>query len=717
MTPDLEPASRAPFFSFVGLLAASLVFISLFLVLGKDFKSGSDYFIRRYRFVVDAAEVMKKTGDASETLNRENPNSPEHTTASAPAAPESTDAPPFREIIIGNSKKDSHITIADTDAGNAHLKLTLMPDNFVVRNISRGKKVDINGKYLNKPTLQEGDRVILNGKDTIRVVRINKQYPLGRSIKLAIGKNVAAGEVNKEHFVTLYTLLNKTVMIKYARTGEILTGLNELILPGKRPGGAAVLSYEPKRYFLGMNIYYIIVFLAVLLLSSGIYLYLKNRFSGALLLLMMVSLSFFSGVVPPSTQIVTAGCFIPFIIFGFIRKRGKIRGGWLVVIIFAAIFTFPEMLRMDGSFTIQYFNAGKHSISIAKKSGSFQLEDGGQTLAYNQPHRIILGHTSYRLLVSPKEIILEPMDPGKIKAAPDFNGIISDTNLVKPGSNYIYLKYPHHFPLVTAAKAAGQKSLVVNDKKGNFLVMTKSGNRNYNSYRLGLILFIIVPFWLFLGVDLYGIPIPFSRFKKPVFRMGLLNADNAVIFHLVYFMLGLGYVIFGALALYNTGMWDNFQKYRSQGLPLFVGLFFASLVLSRYNRWLIFLYRVTIQKRFHVPFLIAVLLVLPLNYSKYFLYGGILYFILLFFFRLRKEIVYEYKNASSYPLNLKAVIEKPISDFEESGNRRIFFGLGKVLYNKGWNYLLVSDLLLMLALFFIVLQIFLGSELGVSVGG
>jgi cell division protein FtsW (lipid II flippase) len=43
--------------------------------------------------------------------------------------------------------------------------------------------------------------------------------------------------------------------------------------------------------------------------------------------------------------------------------------------------------------------------------------------------------------------------------------------------------------------------------------------------------------------------------------------------------------------------------------------------------------------------------------------------------------------------------------------------LGKVLYHQGWNYIIVSDLLLLLSLFFIVLQVFLGGELGVSVAG
>ena len=190
-----------------------------------------------------------------------------------------------------------------------------------------------------------------------------------------------------------------------------------------------------------------------------------------------------------------------------------------------------------------------------------------------------------------------------------------------------------------------------------------------------------------------------------------------MIYQWVYFMLGLGYVVFGALALYNNSYFKNFEKYRTRALPLFVALFFLSLILSQYNRWLVFLYRVMKQKKFHVPLMVGILLILPVNYSRLFLYAGILFLIFVFAFRLRRDLVYEYKNAQSFSLNIKSIIEKIISGFEEKANRQIFFGLGGVLDRNGWNYLLVSDLLLLLALFFIVLQLFLGGELGVSVAG
>lgn len=182
-------------------------------------------------------------------------------------------------------------------------------------------------------------------------------------------------------------------------------------------------------------------------------------------------------------------------------------------------------------------------------------------------------------------------------------------------------------------------------------------------------------------------------------------------------MLALGYVMFGALALYDNSYFKNFSKFRDSALPLFVVLFLGFLLLSRYNRFLVFLYRVFRQKMYHIPFLIALILVLAANYSLVFLIAGVVYFIFVFGFRLRRGIAHEYKNAHSYPLNIKKIIETPVCSFETRENKRLFFGLGGILNKKGWNCLLIADLLLLLALFFIVLQLFLGGEVGVSLGG
>jgi cell division protein FtsW (lipid II flippase) len=710
--PTVDGESPSLFHSFTGMALITIVVISFLFLLAGDFKLDSNYFIEKYDFKME---------------------------------------PDKKEIIIGNSKEDSDVTIENNSSDNAHLRLILNEKDFSLQNISEKRQVDLNGRYLNKLILKPGDEIEINGKEKLKVLKINRQYPLGRSLEVSI-KSPGQG---KAVVVTLHTLLNKPFVIKYRETRWISPGLNKILLPARGEKSIASIVYEPSRYFLGMNIYYMIVFFTIILLSIGIYLYLKNRFNGALLLLLIFSLPFMSGYVSPVIEIFIILVFIPFIIY--IQKKrvgqsGGSKSAWnwgtvLLVIAFAAISIFPLMLRMDGDFAFQYYDfSRKDTIQVTRGKETFQLDDIKKTLVYDKTHTIILGHTTYEMKVTRDHLSLIPLDPEKIKISSNYKAIICDLTGVMPGYNYIYLKYPHQFDPLPAEAAANKNRLSIIDQKGSSIQLSRIVNKNYAHYLQGLVFFIIIPFWLFLVfnfVDLtaliksYNLKNPNSKTnsnekllrgvqgggfleKSPPGCRGqksLFNADNLGIYQFVYFMLGLGYVVFGALALYNNNYIENFEKYRDQALPLFVGIFFLSLILSRYNRWLIFLYRVIIQKKFHVPLIIGMVLILLVNYGKVFLYVGLLYLIFVFLIRLRRDIYYEFKQARSYPVDIKRIIEKPIASFEDKANQGILFGLGRVLNNRGWNYLLVSDLLLLLALFFIVLQIFLGGELGVAVAG
>jgi cell division protein FtsW (lipid II flippase) len=658
--------------SFIGMLLTTIVLVSFFFFLSGDFQSDSNFFIERYNVKIE---------------------------------------PDKKEIIIGNSKEDSDITLENASSDKAHLRLLLAENNFFLQNVSDNKKVDLNGRYLNKLVLKEGDEIEIRGKEKIKVLKINRQYPLGRSIRVSIK---GPGQ-EKDQVVNLHTLLNKPFLIQYQRTPRISTGLNKIRIPGRLKKSAAVISYEPNRQFLGLNIYYMIVFFVILLLSTGIFLYLKNRFNGAVLLLLMSFLPFMAGVVSLVVQGIITLAFLPIIFY--VRKRRNIPWSWgeaLLILLFAAVFVLPHMLRMDGDFTFRYYDfSEKESIQVTRGKETFQLKDLRKKMSYDKKHHLVLGHTAYELYVTKDKLSLIPLNPEKIRISPHYRAIICDLNQVAPGNDYIYLKFPHQFEPIPAAATAGKKRLIVTDDNGSSITLSKIVNENYKLYLRGLGFFIIIPFCLFWLISHVGLRIG----KERSFRLKLFNLTNFVIYNFVYFMLGLGYIIFGALALYNNSYLRNFEKYRTQALPLFVCLFFLALVLSRYNRWLVLLYRIIKQKKFHVPLIVGVALLLLVNYHRIFLYVSILFLIFVFLIRLRKDIIYEYKNAHSSPLNIKTVIEKTISSFEKPDNQRIFFGLGRTLNNMGWNYLLVSDLLLLLALFFIILQVFLGSELGVAVAG
>ncbi|MCU0288088.1 MAG: FtsW/RodA/SpoVE family cell cycle protein [Acidobacteria bacterium] len=677
-----EPAStnstnQSPMPSFIAMGLITITLISLFLMLGKDFKSDTNYFIERYDYKIK---------------------------------------PQQKEIIIGNAKDLSDITIENDSSAPTHVRLTLNTADFSIRNISQTKKVDVNGRYLNKLVIKENDEIELMGRDKIRVLKINNQYPLGRSLEVSIhGPGLTGNDP-----VFLHTLLNKPFLIKYHanENAGMAMGLNSLSLPGQPGKTMAYINCEPNRFFLGMNIYYIIVFFAICLLTISIFLYLKNRFNGALLLLMMASLPFMAGAVSWLIQLIIVAVFIPFILY--VQNKRKLDWNWKAItpaILFVVIFILPLALRMDGDFTIQYYDSSQgDSLKITRGTESFLLEDIEKSLAYNQKHTIILGHTPYELLISGTNLSLTPLGPEKIKFTPGFKAIISDLTEVKPNENYIYLDFPHRFNTIPAAAAVGKERLNVSgfeEETGNSLVLSRIINENYSYFTNGFIFYILIPFWLFWFINYFDCTIG----GKGLSRLKLFDNYNVMIYQFVFFMLGLGYIIFGGLALYNNYYLDGFQKYRGSGLPFFVGLFLLSLVLSRYNRPLIFLYRIFTQKKYYVPLIAGIIILLPLNYSKIFLFAGLLFLAWVFLIRLRKDIYYEYRNTQGYPLNIKHVLEKTIAGFENEEHKNIFFGLGKVLNNNGWNYLITADLFLLLALFFIVLQVFMGSELGVSAGG
>jgi len=692
-----HPPSRLRIF--LGSTLVTIFLLSLFTLLGKDFKTGSDFFITAYNYQV---------------------------------------VPEKKEILIGNSAEVADIALENNSCDDAHLRLILDENNFYLQNISRRKQVDLDGQYLNKLNLRVGDDIEINGRERLKVLKINPQFPLGRSLLMEM---TSPGQEKPVRF-SLHTLLNKRIFLQYQKTGShrVVTGIDRIALPGPQSKSLAVISYRPSRFFFGFNSYYFIVVLIVILISTGVYLYLKNRFNGALLLLFLLSLPFMAGYVPVKQQIILILVFIPVIIR--VLRRRRINGGeelpfwnWsasLLIFLFIVVNGFPYLLRMDGDFTLQYHDLSQsNSLRLIRDQKSFDLRDYKKKLNYNKNYRIILGHTGYLLNLNPVSLSLKPIDPEKIKIPPKYNAIINNLDQVTAGNDFLYLKYPARFTPIPARAVPLKKNLTISNRRGDSIVLSKIVNKNYRGYLYGLLFYILLPFWLFLFLYRFG---PGLIRKLPGYRRGtahgshedgisgtfygdFFNNSNIIIFQWVFFMLGLGYVVFGALALYNNNIYKNFQNFKTRALPVFVFLFLFSLIISRYNRWSIFLSRLLRHKKFQVPLLVGAFLMLLVNFSPIYLWAGILFLIFVFGFRLRKDIYYEFINSHSSPIDLRGIIEKTVSSFESRANQGFFFGLGKTLNNKGWNYLLVSDVLLLMSLLFIFMQIFLGGELGVPLAG
>ncbi|MCU0285825.1 MAG: penicillin-binding transpeptidase domain-containing protein [Acidobacteria bacterium] len=672
--------------TFVGMFLSTVVIFALFFLLTQDFKADSNFFIKNYEY----------------NINRQQ-----------------------KEIIIGNSETDTDIALENPWAAERHLKIILGSTNFQVQDISDDKKVDLNGRSLSQAILNEGDVIEIDGKEKIRVLKIFPQFALGRSLMVSMSRN---GKSETQP-VILHTLLNKRMPL------------------GSK--GAAYLEYIPGKQFLGTNIYYVIAFVLVFLLSAAIYLYLQGHFNGAFLLLMLVSLAFGAGYISMQTEGIIIVLFLPAIFY--VEKKRKTHwklNSVIIIILYIAVFFSPRLLHIDGDFTLDYARFSRKDTPAVKvipagtlienetpgeNKNSFDLFDKRESLGYGEIYEVILGHTRYRMRVDITHISLSPRDPEKIKIPRNFAAIIGDLTQVKPGHNYVYLKFPHDFNPISAKSIGSNQEINIWDAKGNGLTLSKKLNENYRFYLLGLILVIMVPFWLFWDfIYLYSFaqkrfkkkeagPQPLriennlvSEIKRPP---DFFNYKNFIVYNFVYFMTGIGYVVFGALALYNNNYFKNFAKYRNNALPFFVGFFLLLILLSRYNRFVVFLSRILRQRKYQVPLVTFLILLLAANYHKLFLAAGALFFIIVFGFRLRRILLFEFKSTHNYPLDIKKIIETPVCSFEEKNNRRMFFGLGELLNKKGWNVLLVADLLLLLALFFIVLQMFLGGELGLTVGG
>ncbi|MCK4836475.1 MAG: FtsW/RodA/SpoVE family cell cycle protein [Candidatus Aminicenantes bacterium] len=657
--------------SFWGMLLSTMVLLTLFFLLCRDYQSGAFFYIEKYIYSVDKNK---------------------------------------KSIVIGDDKEHSDITIENVYADGSHLKLIPEEESFKVENISATKKADVNGRYLRKLVIRTGDEVEINGNEKIRVIRINQQYPLGRSITLSItSRSDSVGKL-----VTIPTFLTKSITLRYGPGSDIRTGFDSMVFPARESKIIATLAHEMNTTFMGLNIYYFIVFLTVLLISVAIYLYLKNQFNGGLLVFMLVSLPFLAGFVSFSSLLIVFLGFIPFILFIQVRRRTRWKpASFFVLLSFISIFFLPEIINIKGDFTLTHRGAkGSNSILIKRENISFYLDENSRKLAYQQDHEVILGYTRYLLNFTKNKIFFSPVNPERIKASDKTQGIINTLDQVKPGKSYIYLKFPHHFDPISNETIQNNIRMTIKDSSGNAVVISRIENDNYAMYSSGLF-FIIVSFWLFWIMNAFGFTI--GRFH--FFRFNLLNRSNFFVFNFVYFMLCLGYIMLGVLSLYNNYFLKNFEKFRSRAVFWFIVLLFSSLIISRYNKLLVFFYRVFKKKNFLVPLLIGFVFLFLSALSKLFAFIGIGYFIFVFLIRLRKDLIYEYQNSYNHPLVLKDVNEKPITHLNRIENQRIFFGLGRVLYQQGWDYITTSDLLLLLSLFFIVLQVFLGGELGVSVGG
>jgi len=669
-SPRRAPSRGPGFRSLAGMILSTLTLLAMMGWIGYEYKSASNLFIEGYQHTVSGKSPV---------------------------------------VVVGRDPDVCDIALENAEAADAHVRLHLMEDRFLVENISRSKNVDVNGAYLNQWNLRRGDEIEIDGRDRIRILDIGAQYPLGRSLRLGVRRAEAA----EETVLTLPTFLTKRITLRYGPVARPRVDFTTLTLPGPQ-ATIATIANEFSRPWGGINPYYIVVFLVILVLSLGIFLYLKNHFNGALFLLLVAFLPFFSGWIPLGTQGLIAGAFLIPVVYCQRRRHSRMGPGMIAVVLaFFAILALPRGMKMDGSFTLAAApgTIGKHTLRLSRGDTHPFLEDLRVSLEYDRDHTLILGYTRYRFRATPGSVSIQPLDPERLPVPEDLTAVISGTDTVAPGGKYLHLKFPPGFAPLPGKDLLGRKRWSISDGRGNSLELTRQENTTYPRFVSGLAL-IVAGFWLFW---LLNHILPLSGRKREL--GGLLTRGNAFIYNFTYFMLALGYLMFGALALHNNYFLKNFEKFRTRILIAFMLGFFLLLLLSRHNRWLMFARRILSHKKFHVPLLIILVLLMLSRISVVFGVLAAVYAVVVFGVRLGRDAITEYINTRSRPLVLKVIGEKPITELKSVSNQRLFFGLGRVLYRQGWNYITSADLLLLLSLFFILIQIFLGGELGVSVAG
>ncbi len=316
-----------------------------------------------------------------------------------------------KELVIGNRKDGSDITIFNPNSVSHHLRIGFGKDTFFIENLSNKRRVEFDGEGLDILSLKENVSVEVKGAK-IKVFKTFSSFPLSKKIKVSIDGKV----------------IEKNLL------------LHSPFSFSSGPNKFSMFYSLPK--FLIFDLYIIEIILLLLFLSLLIYFFLKGEIPYYFFLIYLLALPGFLGLYPFWISILIS-------IFPLFRKLnpGKMTLSLLLV------FSFVSPLLREGDFKLKGY--GKNGrISFRKE------------YAYGK-HLLILGFTPYSISVKKGKIKLEPLSVEGIKS--DVKNIYSGNDFLISKGN-LYLPFPREF---SAIKSIGNE-IKINGKRGGSLILSSS---------------------------------------------------------------------------------------------------------------------------------------------------------------------------------------------------------------------------------------------------
>ena len=281
-------------------------------------------------------------------------------------------------IIIGNSPP-AHLIIYNPRSDRQHLKITFHPRGFSAKNLSRRRRVEFDGEDLDMALLRPGQGMKA-GDETLLLRKITPM-PFSSEVKINLG------EERKLRF-----LLNSKVKIKRGNYTWVLA------------------SVPPS--FLGINIFFWEIFIALLLTFSGLYLFFRGFYLSAAGIFLALSSALLPVLLFPALIL---------IFWGFFKEKRP--EGALAVVLYLLPLLFPPVL----------------GVKVRDNGSYYHFE---RRFSYGN-HRVILGRTLYSLKVSPGRVEMIPS--GVEGFSGNFDKFLYSPLKIK-SNRFLYLPFPVDFP-------------------------------------------------------------------------------------------------------------------------------------------------------------------------------------------------------------------------------------------------------------------------------